>query len=767
MLHKLIPLGFLGALPPLTSAKDATEGIAGAATAVKDASNWGTRPVKGPKTTRTLNAQDVTPAAAPPESISLVSNLNAIRPANAPSTGKISSLHRQINLLTLLAFNRPAPTKVSPWDEDFPAPTCTYNQSIPCPIDWEYIRTHAKKYTKTPLTDKHIRAYELRAPWNPGERPTFNEILKELRETGDQGAVTSEEGIRKQFFKANQRVYDATGVYFENSPQGLDEFRIKKRDQPVTGEAATVRKRNKYRAGICLGHTVKVYLQPSEKERKLRCVECFQAEQPCKECSLAAEPDEKSTHGDDRCLECCMEGSCYDGACRMTDIDCCPKCCDPMEGMCLCPCRCNPQPLKPNHSRLRYLEHISRMGSPAGCPKHSPLPVRELTREHIEAVSYRDIEPEMILKVSEEIFDLYTSCFSPTIRHKFPERINFLEAWGKTDLIYADAAASPTLGDVLKVYCLSQAMDTPDVSDMVLDHIKNVIRDEEELIEQYRSGEFDMHDKTDASCRILDLEPEDFNYVWGNTTSDDPIRLLLLDIFSHKGDAARTRIEEEKEHWHPEFLMYRKMRDRKKIDDKLTALNARSDNLSQQVQLATMFDWDHAPLDQMYTEINAAEARCRELRPVLEILHPQIDLLKEKASNHLEEGGLIGRLVYRPRDDGMPHDDGVWHSHNACLFEGWLPKQSVFGNGWSDKDIEERLVQNDTVRCLSPKDDEAFCNTYHNNCSNGVGCCKAEPALDAEEEDEEGYDSEKEDEDEEMSDIDDYDEGDLWRFPWA
>ena len=177
-----------------------------------------------------------------------------------------------------------------------------------------------------------------------------------------------------------------------------------------------------------------------------------------------------------------------------------------------------------------------------------------------------------------------------------------------------------------------------------------------------------------------------------------------------------------------------------------------------------MLGWNQAPLDQMRAEIRTAEARCTQLRTQLENMNPPIDLLKAKASNHAGGGGLIGRLVYRPRADGMPHDDGIWHSHNACLFEGWLPKQSAFGDGWSDEQIEERLVQSDTVQCLLSKDDGTFCHTYHNNCSNGVECYKEEPEPDVGDQDEEEYDSEREDEDEEMSDDDDYDEGDLWRF---
>lgn len=115
-------------------------------------------------------------------------------------------------------FTQSVLSPVTPWPHSFPAPTPRLAQPLPfCPIDWTKV---------TGLKPEHIEAYELRAPWNP--RPeTFKAVAQQTQHLAD-GEQPVEEGVRKRFKRANLAVFKRTGVYFEESAQGLETYGVKK-----------------------------------------------------------------------------------------------------------------------------------------------------------------------------------------------------------------------------------------------------------------------------------------------------------------------------------------------------------------------------------------------------------------------------------------------------------------------------------------------------------------------------------------------------------
>lgn len=74
---------------------------------------------------------------------------------------------------------------------------------------------------------KDIEAYELRAPWDP-HPATFDAVAKQTTYPGKGGAQPSMEAVRKRFKNANRAIFELTGVYFQESSQGLEDWGIKR-----------------------------------------------------------------------------------------------------------------------------------------------------------------------------------------------------------------------------------------------------------------------------------------------------------------------------------------------------------------------------------------------------------------------------------------------------------------------------------------------------------------------------------------------------------
>jgi hypothetical protein len=132
----------------------------------------------------------------------------------ARSTGKkLCCGHLEYLQLICKVFNPAPPPAIAPWAYGFAAPTPPYHDQQTCPIDWEQIEI----LHDNPKVCRE--AYELRRPWH--EQPVaWDTIIANV------DPKISAEGERKRFMAANKAVFKLTGVYFPESPLGLEKFGI-------------------------------------------------------------------------------------------------------------------------------------------------------------------------------------------------------------------------------------------------------------------------------------------------------------------------------------------------------------------------------------------------------------------------------------------------------------------------------------------------------------------------------------------------------------
>jgi hypothetical protein len=87
---------------------------------------------------------------------------------------------------------------------------------------------------------------------------------------------------------------------------------------------------------------------------------------------------------------------------------------------------------------------------------------------------------------------------------------------------------------LLDTYCFSQFAGTTAVSDMIPYEIYQTLENEKIFIDQYSAG--GICDDCNDIVRLLDLHSTDIEHLWKNTKADDPIRELLVDLFTHELD---------------------------------------------------------------------------------------------------------------------------------------------------------------------------------------------------------------------------------------
>lgn len=121
-------------------------------------------------------------------------------------------------------FNKKLPALYDPWHLTFARPHARYEQATSCPINWS---------TFPDLEQADKDAYELRAPWNP-KPESWTAAVANYR--GD-NKITSPEGLRKRFKRANLAIFEATRVYFHMSSLGLEKHGI-----PVDAKLPTLEK---------------------------------------------------------------------------------------------------------------------------------------------------------------------------------------------------------------------------------------------------------------------------------------------------------------------------------------------------------------------------------------------------------------------------------------------------------------------------------------------------------------------------------------------
>ncbi|KAF2641770.1 hypothetical protein P280DRAFT_468303 [Massarina eburnea CBS 473.64] len=486
------------------------------------------------------------------------------------------------------AFNHPLPGKVAPFYQPWPAPTQPFaTKTQNTPVNWDYIKAQKPK-----LSDKSIHAWNARQSWNLGTPPTWNEVVIVLKAQGD-GDCSTEEGARKRFMRAALALYEVTGVYWRYTPAGLSAYGVPKLDDwPVENDEdeemsenvneeseldandAHTNHRGERRRGRPgkSGGVNRVQVLPhipmdqvdgepdgnDDTDIELaRHREWRKLIKPIDTIEFVLEPPDMDTDCNDRCEECCRVGWCYDRLCR-DSLDCCKICCVGEDG-CDCPCIHSHTWQRPEHSAERWREHLKKHGAPFGCPErsHQPIVTRDVERHLIQPHCLRRLNETNLVRVQARTFDIFTSFLAPEKRNNLPKKPMILDSWrieeDSEELAhgYMDIAAELTLGDLLRVYCCSQALTCSHVTNAIIDHIFLLISDG-----QKRKAEQSDHN-TNSVFRslLLDFKIEDINYVFSNTHNDDPIR-ILLDIISYKKKEGEEKILPDERKYHPEFMKY-------------------------------------------------------------------------------------------------------------------------------------------------------------------------------------------------------------------
>jgi hypothetical protein len=171
---------------------------------------------------------------------------------------------------------------------------------------------------------------------------------------------------------------------------------------------------------------------------------------------------------------------------------------------------------------------------------------RLVSREIVKALS---IDHDCILQVSASTFDRWYSCIAFGLRHTFPKRVYKLKQKSDGDFKYQDEGLPPvTIQVLLDTYVLSQIMGTKEVSDMIMDEIHKVLKREKSVSIQYQHGSICLDDPNDV-VRFLDLQPDDIHQLWRCTKFDDPLRALIVDLWSYELDMAEQQTEKPDCQW--------------------------------------------------------------------------------------------------------------------------------------------------------------------------------------------------------------------------
>ncbi|KAF2443113.1 hypothetical protein P171DRAFT_496437 [Karstenula rhodostoma CBS 690.94] len=411
------------------------------------------------------------------------------------------------------AFFVQPPAKDLSWTKGRYAPTLPYVNQMVCPVNWVYVKSRAPG-----LTDVHIQAYMYRKPWvaNGGE-VEYDTIVNMFHAAGD-NSVNSLEGVRKRFGKANLAVFETTGVWFESSTPGLKDYGIK-------GRTAAELQQNRADKNDADDADADTYVEDDtipDPENPLPVKEELRPGDNL--ITFILQPPDLDIH--DRCLECCQSGLCYDEKCREAWLDFCNSS-DADSGSDSDDSDVeNGDGVDENgpycigtHSKHRWVKVLSSQRAPFGCPIHQPLTLRFVHYDKFEAVCESPVEPVYLVDVPPKVFSLFTSCFAPEFRGEFPEKPQRLYVYlneedaanGKefSKAVYEDIG-SYTVGDILEAYCCSQSLNCPVVSDVLLGHLRNIVKEE-------------------TSLKIF--QPCDLQYVFHYTNASDPIRLLLFDAF--------------------------------------------------------------------------------------------------------------------------------------------------------------------------------------------------------------------------------------------
>jgi hypothetical protein len=632
--------------------------------------------------------------------------------------------------------------KVTPWNEASATPTEVLAADSPSPVNWEYISSK-----RSELRKEDTATWDSRQAWKPkGQQPDWSKL--------GEAAGLSHEAMRKRFKKAALALFELTGVYFGNTACGLENYGI---SNETMRQAAKRVGAKAVPTGLVLArNTDEGYVTHSKRgnstengdqDHVVHADARGNAKQTApnriRPCAIVSETTQESDienldsrqpkdrildtvefilqppptlHGD-RCEVCCKAGLCYDKACSDSK-DCCKTCCS---NGCDCPCDHPENWSKPSHSRERWTAHLKKEGAPFGCPdkRHQSLVTRDVEPVLIQPFCKRPLTETNLLRVESNVFDIFTNCLAPTLREEMPRQLKCLESWRvsenteQLEFAYRDVPFDFTLGDIFKVYCCSQALECSHVSNLILRHLLKIIEEEENLVEGYRSGRIPMNVRVEKP-RILNFEPEDVNYLFANTKANDPIRLLLLDIITYKGDHGQMKIAADEEEFCAEFLKFVNMRVHKRKSDELAHAMTALEYLQ---ETQSTLQGAEIPLSRVVAQMGPVEESVTRLQSEVHQIASHIDDLATRATDHTKGDGLVGdwtnEWVYRRmRADWSWEEepsDTIWEGYH---FRGWLPNATPSADGFSKAELEQRMVQFETFDCLRTKDKATFDHAY-------------------------------------------------------
>lgn len=484
-------------------------------------------------------------------------------------------------------------------------------------------------------------------------------------------SVTSLEGARKRFGKANLAVFETTGVWFEGSTSGLREYKIRGRtaaelqkDRVNQKNVATAANKAVASADVDCDYDDDVEVPDPENplpvKQELRPGDSL--------ITFILQPENHAPN--DRCVQCCELGLCYDEKCRKawlkfrnsSDADSGSDSDDSDFGY---------VDEKDEdviyhigaHSSRRWAQVLSQQRAPFGCHIHQPLTRRFIHSEKFEAVydSESTLESVYLADVSYKAFDLYSSCFAPEFLRKFPDNPQRLDVYlDKEDAdddedfskaVYEDIGGY-TVADLLEAYCCSQCMNCPAVSDVLLNNLRSIVKAQR------------------FSLRLF--EPRNLGYVFDCTNASDPIRLFLFDVFRLNMVEGEQMMQQYRHLYPPQLVWY----------------------------------WDYWK-HQQHQDISAKDLQ------EIDNFHKWGWQGKRGAAN-----GLRGIFRMVPESDEHPDDqEGViWGN---CIFERWSHKMGKsLPDRLSLEALHERFTQSDSIDALSSDNVTLFWDAYHNRSEN-------------------------------------------------
>lgn len=320
------------------------------------------------------------------------------------------------------------------------------------------------------LSDEVIRCYVNREPWNPKPKP-WSSVARQEPQTGDNDKILSDEGMRKRFKIANQAIFKATGVYFLLSGIGLND-----RGVPTDIEMKKLLRESTSGAHNALATGTST--------------------------NAALTTDHAGTI-----------------ATTSTAVSVVPV----------------PRPSKifTVQYDMFHDEELLFDGPVAGIVLQTPDQDPHATRFMSEAIRNQCIDfKDHVLDVSATAFDLwYTSiCFGH--RNTLPKRVYKLRRIFNGYTHQDEGMPVMTMATIMETYCLSQTMGTTDVSDMILDHIHDILNQDAQIVSKFHDGK--TWEPTDGDVvRFLDLDTKDIEMIWDKTQKEDPVRNLICDVMAH------------------------------------------------------------------------------------------------------------------------------------------------------------------------------------------------------------------------------------------